>query len=275
MLYVTVIEARLSKILDCYVEMEYDSTIAKTELEKSSTPAFTAQNYFPIFCKQGFVVRLNEHHRLRKHNTVAEATINIDKFTNSEKSIFSDDWYKLDIKDHDLSVAELHLYISFTSQLEEDKYYIVARDHYDELVELVLGLRIDREYVYLIKTFNVDQLLTAIITLFETNGQGVKLLLELVKHDVKEQKSENEIFRADSPATKAVSKYFRVVGNLFLKRCLESTIHYAINNPPDFDVDLNQLANLEEEEKRKAFVRECVKKFLNARKKLYPYGQNK
>jgi len=154
--------------------------------------------------------------------------------------------------------------------LEEDKYYIVARDHYDELVELVLGLQIDREYVYLIKTFNVEQLLTAIITLFETNGQGVKLLLELIKQDVKIQPSGNEIFRADSPATKAVSKYFRIVGNLFLKHCLQSTIEYVINNPPNFDVDLNHLLNLEEEEKCKEFVRHCVETILQCTKEALP-----
>eukprot|EP00730_Choanoeca_flexa_P018884 TRINITY_DN9205_c0_g1_i4.p1 TRINITY_DN9205_c0_g1~~TRINITY_DN9205_c0_g1_i4.p1 ORF type:complete len:910 (+),score=154.71 TRINITY_DN9205_c0_g1_i4:192-2921(+) len=110
------------------------------------------------------------------------------------------------------------------------------RDSSIEAARLLGALTVDNNKLLLRLTQEEDFLTAPIcrhlLCLLEANRQATDFLLQLVEQDVAQETATEMLFRRNTPATRLVSAYLRLVGHDFLQASLAPSIQDACNSNP-------------------------------------------
>eukprot|EP00045_Choanoeca_perplexa_P013125 m.146942 g.146942 ORF g.146942 m.146942 type:complete len:879 (+) comp16247_c0_seq1:218-2854(+) len=105
-----------------------------------------------------------------------------------------------------------------------------------EAARLLGALQVDN-FKLLLRLVDEPDFLTSdacrnLLCLLEANHQATSFLLQLVEQDIANEETTEMLFRRNTPATKLISAYFRLVGQDFLRASLAPSIQDACNSEP-------------------------------------------
>jgi len=118
----------------------------------------------------------------------------------------------------------------------------------------------------LCKVYESEELSKTVIRIFNSEGQALRLLIQLIYRELKSSKHNDgqTLFRNDTMGTKTTRNYFKMIASSYMKKILEPLANELIANPKGYEIDLKKLGpntteNLEENQRR---LEDMAQKYL-------------
>ncbi|PRP88422.1 RasGTPase-activating protein [Planoprotostelium fungivorum] len=254
-LLVQVIEAtQLAKECNCYCELHFGVMKERTRtISKGERRAWREEFLFET--EQSLDLRIlcykANKSPISKPKLLGQITIPVSSLLDGD---IHKGLYHLTKEDDKTPVGKLELQLQYTSEMERNRDYILAKENKQLLMKCLTHQDLVLICV-LCRTYETEELSKAVIRLFNSEGQALRLLVQLMFRDLKTTNNEDVLFRNDTISTKTTRNYFKMIGNDYVHHTLSQLIQRVIAFPKGYEVDPSkmkpeELPNLKQNQER-------------------------
>eukprot|EP01119_Soliformovum_irregulare_P006687 TRINITY_DN1897_c0_g1_i5.p1 TRINITY_DN1897_c0_g1~~TRINITY_DN1897_c0_g1_i5.p1 ORF type:complete len:461 (+),score=104.02 TRINITY_DN1897_c0_g1_i5:649-2031(+) len=155
-------------------------------------------------------IDIADHNKLGKHIPLGKVDIALESVADG---LLHDHHYPLLL--HKVTSQSIRIRVQYLTSTQAHKNFQIAKKFYPQLREILLA----PDLVILstlCKVYDSNQVITTVVSFALAEHQVLSLLNQFVYREIRNTNSDQTLFRLDSPASKAVVAFLRVVGQPYL-----------------------------------------------------------